>query len=477
MVPLFSEELQSTRQPRQATVKIIKTYISPDYCIPWKMKDYSSSVGSGVIIKGKLILTNAHVVSDSTILQVKKENDPNTYEADVLYVGHECDLALLKVKDDNFFKNTVSLDLGGIPELKSMVATYGYPMGGERISITEGVVSRIEIGVYSHSKKSALLMIQTDAAINAGNSGGPVIQEGKISGIAFQAIADSNNIGYMIPTPVIKHFLDDIKDGRYDGFPDVGVFTDELLNESYRESFGMRKDQSGVVITHVIKGSSAENVLKKGDVLLSIDGHKIANDGSISYGYGRIRFSIITDEKQVGDKVTLEILRDKTILKKTVSMNNFPIRIPWFNEFETLPRYYIFGGIVFQPLNREFLKCWDKWWLNADRSMLYYYSYLDRDELKPDVNEIIIINHVLPDAVNTYISDIGDMIISKINGKNICSLEDVIEAFKNPKGDFHIIEVEGSYKPILLKASEMYDANIRILKKYEIPYDRYTGSR
>ena len=180
--------------PRLATVKIIKTYIRPDYCTPWKMKDYSSMVGSGVIIKDKMILTNAHVVSDATIIQVQKENDPDIYEANVLHIGHECDLALVKVEDDSFFKGIESLDFGDMPELKSIVTTYGYPVGGERISITEGVVSRIEIGLYSHSKKSALLMVQTDAAINLGNSGGPVIQNGRIVGLDSK-LNDDDDIG------------------------------------------------------------------------------------------------------------------------------------------------------------------------------------------------------------------------------------------------------------------------------------------
>ncbi|MFH0977358.1 MAG: trypsin-like peptidase domain-containing protein [Spirochaetota bacterium] len=475
--PLFSDEIKSTQIARQATVRITKTYIEPNYCVPWKMKNYNTAVGSGAIIKGKLILTNAHVISDATFIQVQKENDPVNYEAEVLYVGHDCDLALLKVKDKNFFEGTISLELGGIPDLKSIVATYGYPVGGERISITEGVVSRIEIGLYSHSKKATLLMIQTDAAINAGNSGGPVMQEGRIAGIAFQAMADSSNIGYMIPTPIIQHFLDDTKDGKYDGFPDIGIFTDTLINAAYREYLGMDKNQTGIIVTHVIKNLNTENKLKEGDVLLSIDGNKIANDGTISYRNGRILYSIIVDQKQVGSVVNMEILRDKRLMKVPVAAGQVVARIPWYDEFETLPRYYIFGGIVFQPLNREFLECWDKWWFKADRRMLYNFFYSDKDKIHSERSEFIIINHVLPDSVNTYISDIHDLIVDRINSKKITKLEDVIEAFKTPAGLYHIIEVEGYNKPIIISASGIEDTNLRILKKYEIPSDRRLGSK
>jgi S1-C subfamily serine protease len=471
----FSKELnesQFTKIARQATVKIIKTYIIPDYCSPWKMKGYNTAVGSGAIIKGKLILTNAHVISDSTFIQVQKENDPVSYEAEVVFAGHDCDLALLRVKDEKFFIGTISLDFGKIPALRSTVTTYGYPVGGERISITEGIVSRIEVGLYSHSKKAALLMIQTDAAINPGNSGGPVIQNGKIAGIAFQAIADSSNIGYMIPTPIIQHFLDDVKDGRYDGFPDLGIITENLQNHAYRDFLGMSRTQTGVIVTHVLKGFSAENLVKKGDVVLSIDKQKIANDGTIAYGDGRILFSIVVDQKQIGETVTLEVLREKHIVKIQIPAGKVRARIPWFDEFETRPEYYIFAGIVFQPLNREFLKCWDKWWYKADRKMLYYYLYHDRDNIYPERSQFIFINQVLPDEVNSYVSDINDLIVDKINGIKITNLSDVIEACKKPQGIYHIIETEGNNKPVIIKASDAVEANKRILKKYEISTDR-----
>ena len=470
--PLFSSETNLINIARQATVKITKNYISPSYCQPWKMKSYETASGSGAIINGNLILTNAHVISDATFIQVQKENDPVNYEAEVLFAGHDCDLALLKVKDKNFFDGTVSLELGDMPELKSIVTTYGYPVGGERISITEGVVSRIEIGLYAHSKKLALLMIQTDAAINAGNSGGPVIQDGKIAGIAFQAMSDSNSIGYMIPALVVTHFLEDIKDGRYDGFPDIGVLTDNLINPAHREYLGMDGTRTGVIVTHVISKSSADNKLKKGDVILSIDGNKIANDGSIQYRDGRILYSIIADQKQVGESVSIEILRDKRVLTVPVALLQIPARIPWFDEYETQPKYFIFGGIVFQPLSRGFLQCWDKWWFKADRQLLYNFFYNERDSLHPERSEFIIINHVLPDSANTYISDVHDSIVNTINNRKITKLEDVIEAFRHPLNQYHVIEVEGYSKPIILKASEVEEANKRVLKKYEIPADR-----
>ena len=163
-------------------------------------------------------MTNAHVVSNARFLAVSKEGDPKPYPARVVHVAHDCDLALLTVDNPQFFNNTMSLDFGGIPVIESTVSVYGYPIGGDRLSVTRGVVSRIDFQTYSHSGVDSHLTIQIDAAINPGNSGGPVLQDGKVVGVAFQGYSGdvAQNVGYMIPTPVIRRFLKDVEDGRYD---------------------------------------------------------------------------------------------------------------------------------------------------------------------------------------------------------------------------------------------------------------------
>jgi S1-C subfamily serine protease len=471
---LLALQAYAAEKPRamdisQGTVKIIKTSVSPDYNLPWTMKDPETSVGSGAIIRGGYILTNAHVVSDATYIQVKKESDPEMYEAEIVSIGHDCDLAILRAKDRRFYRNTIELEFGGIPELRSRVTTYGYPMGGSRISITEGITSRIEIGEYSHSGSVSFLMIQTDAAINPGNSGGPVMQNNRIVGVAFQASANSDNIGYMIPVPVIEHFLHDVRDGKYDGFPTLGVFTETLDNISYRRYLGMKDGQSGVLVSIVIPDGGAEKHIRPGDVMLSLDSVPIANDGTIAFMQGRIMYSYLIDRKQIGETVTLGVLRKGSVISVSYPLRSYPSRISWFNEYETLPRYCIVGGLVFQVLSKEYLMTWDKWWYTADRRLLYYYSCYMSDDIFPDRKEFIVLNRVLPDRTNTYLSDIHDRVIDQINDMKIRSLADVVEAFKKPSGAFHVIRFDGSSFPLVLKASAVEEANARIREKYNIP--------
>ena len=157
-------------QVSQAVVKITSYRQKPDWQNPWKMKPTEAGHGSGFLIENGWILTNAHVVSDSKMLLVRKLSTPEPFIAKVESIAHDSDLALLRVEDPDFYLDLIPLELGGIPELRSPVQAYGYPLGGHDLSRTEGVVSRIEFGTYLHPGIDSHLLIQTDSAINPGNS-------------------------------------------------------------------------------------------------------------------------------------------------------------------------------------------------------------------------------------------------------------------------------------------------------------------
>jgi len=208
---------------RKSLVRITTTSQEPDYKVPWNPGSISGGVGAGFVIDGGRILTNAHVVSNARFIVVEKEDDPQRYPALVQFVGHDCDLAVLHVLDKAFFQNTRPLALGGIPAIESPVSVYGYPIGGERLSVTRGIISRIDFQTYTHSGIDSHLTVQLDAAINPGNSGGPVMQLGRVVGVAFQGYSGvvAQIVGYMIPTPVIRRFLKDIAGGHDDGYVDL----------------------------------------------------------------------------------------------------------------------------------------------------------------------------------------------------------------------------------------------------------------
>ncbi|KAJ0106657.1 hypothetical protein Patl1_17987 [Pistacia atlantica] len=204
-----------------AVVKVFCVHTEPNFSLPWQRKRQYSSSSSGFVITGRRVLTNAHSVEHYTQVKLKKRGSDTKYLATVLAIGTECDIAMLTVNDDEFWEGVPPVEFGELPALQDAVTVVGYPIGGDTISVTSGVVSRIEILSYVHGS-TELLGLQIDAAINSGNSGGPAFNDkGNCVGIAFQSLKheDVENIGYVIPTPVIMHFIQDYeKNGAYTGY-------------------------------------------------------------------------------------------------------------------------------------------------------------------------------------------------------------------------------------------------------------------
>ncbi len=453
---------------------VVKIYIvssTYSYDNPWQMAGQSKSTGSGCIIEGNRILTNAHVISNSTFIQVKKAGEADKYIARILAVSHESDLAILTVDNPDFFKNSAAIKIGELPQVRDKVAVYGFPTGGDEMSITEGVVSRIEQRNYAHSSAN-LLTCQIDAAINPGNSGGPVILNDMIAGVAFQASSMGENIGYMVPSPIIKHFLTDIKDGKYDGFPELGIMTQDMENPALREKFGMKKEHTGVMVTRILVDSPARNILEVNDVILSIDGVPVSNDGTVEFRKNeRTTFAYLIQKKYINDTLPLKILRNNEVkevkVKLTVQMNTS--RLVPYEQYDVHPTYYIYGGLVFEPFTKNFLFEWGRqWYFSAPTKLISIYQ----NDIRTDSRrQVILLTKVLADEINQGYHDYENLVIVKVNGRSISDMKDLVKAFEENREAYDIIEDDNGVK-IVLKRDSAQKFNSRILKLYQIDSDR-----
>jgi S1-C subfamily serine protease len=456
---------------KKSVVKIFTTQRPANYDQPWQM-DYQRSVsGSGAIIEGKRIITNAHVISDEVFIQVKKAGDSKKYTAKLEFVAHDCELALLKVEDESFFKGTKPLKFGTLPKQRDKVVVYGFPKGGEELSITEGVVSRIQVGEYPHSKKD-LLEVQTDAAINPGNSGGPVIKDGRIVGVAYSSLSssDTENIGYMVPVPIIGRFFNDIKDLKYDGVSDLGIYTQKMENEDLRKFYKIPQNTTGILVKRVLYGSSAWGNIEKGDIITAINGTDVGNDKTVVLRKGeRVRYDYIISKHQIGEKISVDIIRNANPLKLTVKLKSFETLVegPFYDKE---PSYYVFAGLIFTKLTKNFINLWN--WKYLPAYLEYKEKYGRRDKSNRD---LVLISYVLPHEVNVGYHDLGSQIISSINGIEISSMEDVVKALKNPVDGYHIIKFDNEIHSegiLVLDAKKVEAANKEILERFKIAKDR-----
>ena len=233
-----------------SVVRVFATLHSPDPYRPWTKHGPQEATGSGVVISGKRILTNAHVVSRASQIFVQFDKSSDKLASSVVAVAPGIDLAILKLDDESALDGHPAAPVSSkLPNLQQAVFAYGYPKGGSELSITRGIVSRIEFEDYYLGVEG--LRIQVDAAINPGNSGGPVVADGQLIGIAFSRLENSDNIGYIIPMEEIGLFLKDIEDGHYDGKPILPVDVQNLENQTLRSRLNLDKKTTGVLVRKI----------------------------------------------------------------------------------------------------------------------------------------------------------------------------------------------------------------------------------
>lgn len=459
--------------PEKSVVQIFNFSQQPDWGAPWRMEGLRRGSGTGFVVKGKRIMTNAHVVSWARQILVRRYQDPRPFLARVAFIGHDCDLALLEVEDERFFDGLEPLEFGELPKVRSTVVTYGYPAGGEQISYTRGVVSRIEIQTYVHIANRSLLAVQTDAAINPGNSGGPVIQDDKVVGVAFMGAPGLENTGFFIPPNIVRHFLKDIEDGRYDGFPSPGVRITPLHNPAYRRFLKLPMSEWGARIDGIQAQDDSERVLFEDDVLLQAGPYQVGSDGTILYEGNRVHVVAAFHEIQNGESIRLKIWRKGKEVEVNLPLHVQKRDLAAGNQYDVLPRYFIHGGLVFTSLSLDYLKTFGRNWSDEVGAEMAYELFYRRHELPGTVRpEPVVLAIVLADPANASFSVKGRLLVDRINGMRIEKLEDVMAAFGKVKTGQHLVEFlpKGTFE--CLDAEAAVEAGPRVMKNYGIQEDR-----
>jgi hypothetical protein len=335
--------------------------------------------------------------------------------------------------------------------------------------VTRGIVSRIDFQPYSHSGMDSHLAIQIDAAINPGNSGGPVMQKGKVVGVAFQGYRGdiAQNVGYMIPTPVILRFLKDVEDGRYDSFVDLSLTYRSLFNPAARRALGLKDDSTGVQVCSVYSGGASDGIVKPGDVVLKIDGHTVSSDGTIPIENEAVPLEEVVERKFKGENVRLDILREGKPMALTVSLKEtWPFKLQ-SNLYDEKPRFVMAGGLVFQPADQNFMEAHDP----SDQRLNYLFDYFVEDELHTNRPEIIVLSNILPDPVNAYAEEFRYSVVDEVNGHRIKRIEDIATAF-DEQAEYYVIKFAGGNRPIVLERKAIEEARPRIRERYAVTAEK-----
>lgn len=424
-----------------AVVKIFSTMRGPDPYKPWSKQAPREATGTGIVIEGKRILTNAHVVLYSSQVQVQANQSGDKLPATVEFIAPGIDLAVLKLEDESFFDTHPPLPRATLlPAVKDAVMVYGFPTGGTSLSITKGIVSRIEFAVYNFPTSG--LRIQIDAAINPGNSGGPALVGDKMIGLAFSGLRGADNIGYIIPCEEVELFLMDVADGKYDGKPTMFDDLQTLENPALRAYLKLDKTVEGIVV-HEPDGLDASYPLKEWDVITKIGDAKVDNEGMIKLGDNlRVRLRYLIQKIAKNGKVELTVVRaGKELTVQVPVAATRPMLIP--NLENTYPSYFVYGPFVFSPATGVFVAGLNNAMsaLSASASPLAL-RRIDKPAF-PGEELVVVASPFFPHKLSKGYSNAQSRVIESVNGIKLKSLQHLIEILRDSRDEFMVFAFAG----------------------------------
>lgn len=444
----------ATPDPAASVVEITVHTRQYDTASPWNTTS-KSWIATGFIVEGKRILTTAQLVGNAVYISIRPHDSPKTFEAEVDSISHEVNLALLTLKDETFFDKHPPLPLGDLPKPEDKVSLYGYPVGGNKLSITTGIVSRIEYQTYTHSGLT-FQAIQVDADIYSGSLGSPALVAGKVIGIVSEiapeiAKTTTQNIGYLIPTARIKQLLEDLRDGTLDGIPELWVDYQFITNPTHKQYYRLTPDQNGILINQLCANSDAALLLLPGDVITAIDGKPITETNFIqTNGKQYSNFQSHIDLHQLNDIVSLDIIRSGKRINQNLELNKKSLAK---NLKESSARYFIFGGFVFL----------------ASRKLPECVPATEEETGAPPIEaDTVQIVQVLTAASNIGFHDVAPMTLSTVNGETFSSWTYFQSLVKDGSQKTIVLENETGYQVVINRqlAEKEHDA---LLEKYRIP--------
>jgi len=426
-----------------SVVQVFATLREPDPFKPWTKQAPREVSGSGVVIEGKRILTNAHVVTYASLVEIQANHAGDKITATVEAVAPAVDLAVLKLEDASFFDTHPPLERAPtLPSVRDSVMAYGFPAGGSTLSITKGIVSRIEFAPYG--LWSAGLRIQIDAAVNPGNSGGPAVAGDKMIGLVFSSLGGAQNIGYIIPCEEIELFLADVADGRYDGKPAMYDEIQTLESEALRPFLKLPKGVEGVVV-HRPLFTDPSYPLRQWDVITRIGDTPVDDQGMVALPGGpRVRFKYLVQKLARSGKVPLTVWRggkEQTIQLPVSSV--YPMLIP--DLAGAYPSYFVFGPLVLSAATAQFVNGLSGSGPGGMLGMLtspLVTRRLDRPAF-PDEELVVVASPLFPHKLSKGYSSPAGRVVRSVNGVAIRNLRHLVETLRDAKGEFVTFEFAG----------------------------------
>ncbi|HEY7314993.1 MAG TPA: trypsin-like peptidase domain-containing protein [Gemmataceae bacterium] len=423
---------------RRSVVRISASQRYPNLLKPWMKNNPREVAGTGVVLDGQRILTNAHLVAYAKQIYVEPYQSSDKLAATVERIAPGIDLALLKVEDATFWKNRPPLPkAAGLPEGKDAVSVYGYPVGGTSLAVTRGAVARISYGAYASEFG---LQIQIDAAVNPGNSGGPALVKDRMIGVVIGASTEGQNIGYLIPNEEIDSFLK----GNSGSKPRIMDELQSLQNDALRGRLKLDRGTRGLLV-RAPASADPSYPLKKGDVLMRIGSYDVDNDGMVRVQENlRLEFPYVVPRAARGDRVPVTLLRQgrRQVIDLPVVRQRRLLMRPLDG---TYPSYFVYGPLVFSPASSSLGRVFESQASEGSPLQARWNS-----EVAFEGEELVVVTALLPHKLGKGYGDPSGQVVKQVNGTRIRNLRHLVETLRKVTDPYVEFEFHEKYVEALV---------------------------
>ncbi len=457
---------------KTSVVRVNSTQQSWNPSQPWEKTSPRERRALGAIIAPGQVLTTAELVADATYLELESTDGTRFAQAKVAAVDYEVNLALLEAASEEdgkaLFAGTNPLEISAPVAIGESLEIFQVEDNGVPL-LTAGLLQSIDVTAHFLPNQSFLTyMVKASMQSAASSYSLPVLKDGKLAGVLLSYDGE-DQLSDVCSTDIVSKFLDQAKAGSYKGFPSLGVAVARTEDPSFRSWLKIPEAEGGIYVNSVRKSGSAEAAgVKKGDVILAIDGRKIDRRGYYQHPvYGNLFWGhMVRGEKAVGDAVTLSLLRGGEPLEIKVTLNREEEQsklVPGY-AFGRAPNFLVKGGFVFQELSRTLLEAFgEEWMQRAPLNLMDAYENPEKFEDKAD--RVVFLSGSIPTPATIGYERLRNLIVKKVNGKDIRNMKTLIEAFESNKEELHSIEFEDEDFTVYLDQNVSTMVDSQLLKR------------
>ncbi len=465
--------------PEKSVIRVNSTIQNFSASQPWEKAPSRSRRGLGTILPGNRILTTAAMATDATYIELQSADSTQTVTAKVSMIDYDANLALLVPDSEpGFLAKLTPAEIAAPPKPGEQLSLLQFENNGDPLSTTGTIRSMELLSTFVTGRYFLCYTLKASMQTSGNSFTLPAFVDGKLAGILTSYDA-KDQISDLISVDIIAAFLKDASDGKYEGFPSLGVGTTTTEDPHFRGWLKLPEDQGGLYITRILPGGSGDLAgLKKGDVILNVSGNDLDRRGYFQHPkYGTLYWPhLVKGAPLMGEKIPVQILRDGKQETIEVTLKKSPSPLVPTHRFDQAPPFLIKGGLVFQELSRPYLEAFGKDW--STRAPLNLLDVLSSPEdYEKGRRRVVVLTRVVATEATIGYDRLASQIIKSVNGEPVAGLPELAEALeKTPATGIHIIETDEEPYQIFLDEylSDQVDADflkrgLPILKRlYEV---------